>query len=263
MIKKIILSLLILSILILTGCRDNITGGVVVCNKPYLLVGSDCCLDKNDNSICDKDEIEDPIEQVEPPKEEIKEEPIVEEKPVIKEEPIVEEIEEETPVGPIEKQGVKEGNVITFENKKIIITNIGFFQGRLAVTVDVEGTELEIYDTKNPEIIKDLKIQILKFDQLKDSITIKIEKFELGIDEYKIGTRTELELFGKQITFRDILDDGAILFDVQQGDNIDSKLHLDEGESLTVQGITITNIEGFPRLASGVKLEKYAIISVK
>ena len=27
-----------------------------VCNKPYILVGNNCCLDKDDNSICDKDE---------------------------------------------------------------------------------------------------------------------------------------------------------------------------------------------------------------
>ena len=28
----------------------------VTCNKPYILVGTDCCLDQNNNSICDKDE---------------------------------------------------------------------------------------------------------------------------------------------------------------------------------------------------------------
>ncbi len=29
----------------------------IVCNKPYILVGTSCCLDENNNSICDKDEI--------------------------------------------------------------------------------------------------------------------------------------------------------------------------------------------------------------
>ena len=28
----------------------------LVCNKPYIQVGNECCLDENDNSICDKDE---------------------------------------------------------------------------------------------------------------------------------------------------------------------------------------------------------------
>ncbi len=35
-------------------------GGVsfgVTCNKPYIKVGSNCCLDQNDNSICDADDI--------------------------------------------------------------------------------------------------------------------------------------------------------------------------------------------------------------
>lgn len=49
--KKAILILMILSLLILVGCQQK-----VVCNKPYILVGKDCCLDKNNNSICDKDE---------------------------------------------------------------------------------------------------------------------------------------------------------------------------------------------------------------
>ncbi len=67
--KKIIIGLLILSILVLSGCYqapDQATGQVVkvVCNKPYILVGSSCCLDTNDNRICDKDEIiEEPQEE--------------------------------------------------------------------------------------------------------------------------------------------------------------------------------------------------------
>lgn len=47
-----------------------------VCNKPYILVGNDCCLDKDDNGICDKDESEKEIEEkpnVEIKKEEVKE----------------------------------------------------------------------------------------------------------------------------------------------------------------------------------------------
>ena len=44
--------LIMISVLfMIAGCSQEIT-----CNKPYLLVGSECCLDKDDNSICDKDE---------------------------------------------------------------------------------------------------------------------------------------------------------------------------------------------------------------
>ena len=44
-------TLLLLFALTMIGCQK------VVCNKPYILVGTSCCLDQNDNNICDKDEI--------------------------------------------------------------------------------------------------------------------------------------------------------------------------------------------------------------
>ncbi len=31
---------------------------IIVCNKPYIRHGYECCLDQNSNNICDKDEIE-------------------------------------------------------------------------------------------------------------------------------------------------------------------------------------------------------------
>lgn len=53
--------LVILSILLLcTACVQVTTtpdSEETNCNKPYIQVGDDCCLDKDDNSICDKDEM--------------------------------------------------------------------------------------------------------------------------------------------------------------------------------------------------------------
>jgi len=46
-----ILFLAILLLIVLTGCSREI-----VCNKPYLQVGKDCCMDANNNKICDNDE---------------------------------------------------------------------------------------------------------------------------------------------------------------------------------------------------------------
>jgi len=51
--KKALFCLLVVS-LFLYGCGGE--SQEVTCNKPYILVGNDCCLDKDDNSICDKDE---------------------------------------------------------------------------------------------------------------------------------------------------------------------------------------------------------------
>ena len=267
--KKIILALLILAVLILSGCKNDVTGGTIICNKPYMLAGDDCCLDKNDNSICDRDEIEEEAQQetAEPPKEE----PVAEPEPEPEEiEAEAEEIIEETEETEVEEEQVtiqsseeytlKTDNPVTFEKKTVTIKEIDLFQG-LRVVVDVDGIAREIYNTQNTEIINGLKIQIIEYQRLEGSVTIKIEHFELGTDEYLIDTRTPLKLFGKEIKIRDIFDDGAILFDVTEGDNFDSKLELEEGESLTVQGITITNVDSFP--SSGIKVQRYAVIKVQ
>ena len=44
---------LLFVVFFLSGCQ----AGEVVCNEPYIHVGNDCCLDKNNNSICDTDEL--------------------------------------------------------------------------------------------------------------------------------------------------------------------------------------------------------------
>lgn len=50
--KKIILfSIILLSVVITAGCVQQIK-----CDSPYILVGSECCLDVNDNKICDVEE---------------------------------------------------------------------------------------------------------------------------------------------------------------------------------------------------------------
>lgn len=54
--KKIILICVLVLVLLIVGC-----GQKVVCNKSYILVGSECCLDQDDNSICDKDEVKEDL----------------------------------------------------------------------------------------------------------------------------------------------------------------------------------------------------------
>ena len=58
-IKKTLLGLFILSILFLSGC-DNLQNKdtqMIECNYPYIRHASDCCLDQNENKICDEDEL--------------------------------------------------------------------------------------------------------------------------------------------------------------------------------------------------------------
>lgn len=47
----IIFFIVLISLLILSSCAKQTT-----CNKPYILVGENCCLDKDSNGICDSDE---------------------------------------------------------------------------------------------------------------------------------------------------------------------------------------------------------------
>lgn len=53
--KPQILALAALLALIAIGA-NGCSQAKLVCNTPYIQVGSECCLDKNSNKICDKDE---------------------------------------------------------------------------------------------------------------------------------------------------------------------------------------------------------------
>jgi len=57
----LLLSVLILAAVSLSGCTqdgelDINASDIIVCNKPYIRVGAECCLDQNSNAICDRDE---------------------------------------------------------------------------------------------------------------------------------------------------------------------------------------------------------------
>lgn len=54
--RLLVMLLIIIVCLLVVIAILKITSQKVVCNKPYIIVGTSCCLDQNDNSICDKDE---------------------------------------------------------------------------------------------------------------------------------------------------------------------------------------------------------------
>jgi hypothetical protein len=92
--EKIILSSLLLCLMLSSGCLNvdihqpdvispTTTDDGLVCDVPYIFVGNDCCLDKDENSICDKDEISDienrEVEETEADSKEVSNNPIVNE----------------------------------------------------------------------------------------------------------------------------------------------------------------------------------------
>ena len=66
--KSIILVFFVVLIMLIAGCEnidvsklsdedlERISEKAVVCNNPYMRIGTECCLDRNGNSICDRDE---------------------------------------------------------------------------------------------------------------------------------------------------------------------------------------------------------------
>jgi|GEM_PF-1755237 len=87
--KKILISLGILSLLLITMGLTACVQEKVTCNSPYIKVGTSCCLDKDNNSVCDKQESVSPNTTIEGGKKEVFNcsscDPIVVEREVVKE----------------------------------------------------------------------------------------------------------------------------------------------------------------------------------
>ena len=81
---------LIFGLLLVIGCTQEIE-----CNKPYILVGAECCLDANDNNICDNDEvIQETTSEEETSLEEIEEQLEIEETPEVQEQEMEDSVKE-------------------------------------------------------------------------------------------------------------------------------------------------------------------------
>jgi hypothetical protein len=48
--------IIFLGIILVLAFICGVEGCTPTCNKPYILVGTGCCLDQNDNNVCDSDE---------------------------------------------------------------------------------------------------------------------------------------------------------------------------------------------------------------
>jgi hypothetical protein len=92
--KKILLCMVLLVAVILMGCEnidvsklsdsdlERISDKLVVCEQPYIRFGASCCLDQDNNKICDRDEESVDVKTAEIEEEVPIEEPIIEPKKV-------------------------------------------------------------------------------------------------------------------------------------------------------------------------------------
>jgi hypothetical protein len=63
--KKLLLFIPIIILAVsLIGCAQQQS---LVCNKPYIQVGTECCVDENDNRVCDRDETQSAQQQINQP----------------------------------------------------------------------------------------------------------------------------------------------------------------------------------------------------
>jgi len=60
---KTITLLVLLAFVAASGCVKNQTTPATVCNPPYIHYAQGCCMDSNENNICDRDEAKQAIEQ--------------------------------------------------------------------------------------------------------------------------------------------------------------------------------------------------------
>jgi len=239
------LSLLVVAILMISGFKGGITGGAVTCNTPYILVGNDCCLDSNDNKICDKDETEPDAEPVEPPREEIIEEPVI-------------GAPQELPQGQFI---IKLGESVQFDGKTVELVHIDKYVGSTPVFIfNIGREEKEVYNTKNTRLINGIKVTAIEDLNLENAVIVKLEKFELNPNEYLMDTRNDITIQGKTLHLVDVKDNGEIVLRVSGQDIESFTFDLNEGEIQTFEGLEITNMDAFP---SGFKSERQSIIKVQ
>ncbi|MFH1210323.1 MAG: hypothetical protein V1645_00220 [archaeon] len=221
---------LVLSVFLLSGCQaETPTGNATVCNKPYILVGTSCCLDANDNSVCDKDEIQAP--------------------------------EEKPPVVPPEvKQDFQmvKGDMITVGGKNVTLVDFSIFQNKLETVVDVDGKEWVIHETQKPEIVDGLRIAPVSVDRLQAFIVLNVVPLKLESNQYLIKLNEVNIILGKVVRLREVQDDGGILVEVSVGED-DFSTFVMEGDTKTVDGLKVTNVESFHR---DLRAERYAIVKI-
>ncbi len=222
---------LVLSVFLLAGCQaETPTGNATVCNKPYILVGTSCCLDANDNGICDKDE-----------------EAAPEEKP-----PVIppSELKEDF-------QMVK-GDMVTVGGKNVTLVDYSVFQNKLETVVDVDGKEWVIHETQKPEIVNGLVITPVSVDRLQAFMVLNVIPLKLESNQYLVVLGEDNIILGRIVRLREVQDDNGILVQVIDGEE-DLEVFVMEDDTKTVDGLKVTNVESFHR---DLRAERYAIVKI-
>ncbi len=247
--KKLLIILFLLSLLFISSCAKEVIKESSFCKKPYFeFRKGECCLDNNDNSICDSDEVK------EEPKEEIKE---------VKEEPKVEEAIEEPKI--TEPDLLEEatynltiGDTAKFNKIEIKLLNLNIGEN-LYADFDIGGKKITVFDTKNEDIVGDVSLYIDSIFGAGDyvGLSLKVKRFTLQQDHYIVRAGDTLNIGNKEIYIIDILKEkeASILFDI---DTL-LKERIQEGRSKVYDNLEITNVKVYFK---GSRTENYAILKI-
>ncbi|MBT3406399.1 hypothetical protein HN419_04475 [Candidatus Woesearchaeota archaeon] len=222
---------LALALFVISGCGDS-------CEKPYIQVGDSCCLDMNDNSICDDEEEipeEEEIVPIEEPEveeeEEVVEEQVIEEPEVEEEDDVViitepeeiNETEEEVEEGPevVEEAEEEETEDLSAMGKHpMYVTVFDIKDGNAALIITPNDKVVMI--NVGPKGIADLlgynlrhekklsKIDHVLFTDLEDdnagAIQELSEKFEIGhtYDNGVTGTSSTIRMYTETVANKGI-----------------------------------------------------------
>jgi len=168
----------------LTCCLEQ-ANKEIICNKPYIRFGSDCCLDKNDNLICDTDEK--PADVQTRPQE-------VSTKPPASTERTDNKIVSDTPSNP-QGRAVKRGDIVSIDyitwldTGQLLGTNIKPYAelARIYVPGDDLTYEPATFVVGNGEMSIDNEVIGMRLGEVKN---ISIPKGSMKVEKYKDNSAT-------------------------------------------------------------------------
>ncbi len=161
-----IIGILFIAVFAVSGCQSRVEDNIV-CNPPYIRHGLACCLDTNENSICDKDEgIKITPEEPEEEEEEIEEE---------------EENEEEEEIIEIPEIAAK---IEGFEDFDIVLAT-GSDSETDVIKMAIELATLIDYDS---DIVTDDEFNILGYERIylikeKDEEILELNDFIIAVGD--------------------------------------------------------------------------------
>ncbi|HIJ05159.1 MAG TPA: hypothetical protein HA370_03545 [Nanoarchaeota archaeon] len=129
------------------------------------------------------------------------------------------------------------------------------------IDITVGDTETGIKETKTEEIIEDVKIMIWEIQdnyQEEKYVTLKIEKLELGENEYIIQKNEKRTIGTKDILLEESRTNGYIQVTVfNKGTSIGDTESVKHGESVEINEVTVTNLKNY------YKIEQYAWVTIE